>query len=94
MDEPVIVMQNVTVKPENISLMSPDKNPTLKIQVNGITLIKFKSSIEEYEMLKNQGVRVTLDILGKCKENEWQGQVEAQVIIQDYEIKTAMKWVF
>ena len=45
-------------------------------------------------MLKNQGVRVTLDILGKCKENEWQGQVEAQVIIQDYEIKTAMKWVF
>lgn len=94
MDEPVIVMQNVTVKPENISLMSPDKNPTLKMQVNGITLIKFKSSIEEYEMLKNQGVRVTLDILGKCKENEWQGQVEAQVIIQDYEIKTAMKWVF
>ena len=94
MEEPVIVMQNVTVKPENIFLMSPDKNPTLKIQVNGITLIKFKSSIEEYEMLKNQGVRVTLDILGKCKENEWQGQVEAQVIIQDYEIKTAMKWVF
>lgn len=94
MDEPVVVMQNVTVKPENIFLMSPDKNPTLKIQVNGITLIKFKSSIEEYEMLKNQGVRVTLDILGKCKENEWQGNIEAQVMVQDYEIKTATKWVF
>lgn len=94
MDEPIIVMKNVVIKPDDISLMSPDKNPTLKIQVNGITLIKFKSSIEEYEMLKNQGVRVTLDILGKAKENEWQGNIEAQIMVQDYEIKTATKWVF
>lgn len=94
MDEPMVVLKDIAITPENITLMSPDKNPTLKIQTNGITLIKFKSSVEEYESLKNQGVRIILDVLGKCKENEWQGNIEAQMIIQDYEIKTATKWIF
>lgn len=94
MDEPVIALENINITPENITLMSPDKNPTLKIQTNGITLIKFKSSVEEYEGLKNKGVRITLDVLGKAQENEWNGNIEAQLIVQDYEIKTATKWVF
>lgn len=94
MDEPMIALENINITPENVVLMSPDKNPTLKIQANGITLIKFKSSVEEYENLKSQGVRITLDVLGKAAENEWQGVIEAQLIVQDYEIKTATKWVF
>lgn len=94
MDEPQVVLQNLTVPRENIALLSPDKNPTLKIECNGITLIKFKSSIEEYNKLISQGMRITLDVLGKCKENEWGGKIEAQIIVQDYEIKTAMKWIF
>lgn len=43
-DEPYVAIEDVLVG-DNIVLMSPDKNPTMKITLsNDITLIKFKSS--------------------------------------------------
>jgi single-stranded DNA-specific DHH superfamily exonuclease len=49
-EEPLIAIENINVHCSNVSLMSADKNPTLKITLNnGTSLIKFKSSQEEYE---------------------------------------------
>lgn len=49
-EEPLIAIENIAVHNSNIKLMSADKNPTLKITLsNGLSLIKFKSSQEEYE---------------------------------------------
>lgn len=50
--EPYIAIENIKINQDNLILMSPNKKPTLKIILpNGLTLIKFKSSQEEYELL-------------------------------------------
>lgn len=49
LSEPLVVIENVKVTPSNLTLMSKDKNPTLKIMLpDGTSLIKFRSSNEEY----------------------------------------------
>lgn len=48
-DEPLIAIENVCVTKNMITLLSRDKNPTIKIQLpNGVSCIKFKSSEAEY----------------------------------------------
>ena len=75
--------------------MSADKNPTLKIQLpNGTSLIKFKSSVEEYESLKPQTGCYTLTVIGRCESNVWMGRVSPQIIIEEYEKVGEMKYYF
>lgn len=87
MPEPQIALENVEVYPENVTLMSRNKNPTLKITLkNGVSLIKFKSSEEEYEQLISSPNGVTITAIGTCALNEWNGRTSAQIKIKDYEI--------
>ena len=75
--------------------MSPDKSPTLKITLsNGTSLIKFKSSQEEYEKLHSETGCVTINIVGKCERNIWNGTVTPQIIIEDYEIINKQEYYF
>lgn len=93
-DEPYIVLENVKVTNSNITLMSPDKNPTLKITLpNGTSLIKFKSSQEEFEFLKTDGM-ITLNVVGKCERNVWNGRISPQIIVEDYEIARKIEYYF
>ena len=95
LEEPFIAVENVKVTSANITLMSADKNPTLKISLpNGTSLIKFKSSIEEYEKLKSTNGLITLNIVGKCERNLWNGTVTPQIIIEDYEITDVIDYYF
>jgi hypothetical protein len=56
--------------------MSRNKNPTLKINLsNGTSLIKFKSSEEEYNSLFSESGCVIINAVGKCEINEWNGMV-------------------
>ena len=67
---------NINVYAGNVTLMSPDKSPTLKITLpNGTSLIKFKSSQEEYEKLYSETGCKTINIVGKCERNIWNGVV-------------------
>ena len=71
-----------------------DKNPTLKITLpNKVSLIKFGSSIEEYDSLAKNGY-VEIDVIGKCNKNEWNGWVTPQVFIDDYEVVDHVKYIF
>lgn len=82
-EEPLIAIENVDVSFDNITLMSENKNPTLKITLsNGIGMIKFKSSRDECNKLAN----TRINIVGKCEANVWNGNVSPQIIIEDYEI--------
>ena len=86
-EEPLIAIENIKVHTDNIQLMSVDKNPTLKITLpNGMSLIKFKSSKEEYESLHLESGCLTINVVGKCERNIWNGTVSPQIIIEDYEI--------
>ena len=94
-DEPLIVIENLNVHKDNISLMSADKNPTLKIQLNnGVSLIKFKFSKEEFETLKREEGSIIMNIVGKCAINEWNGRITPQLLIEDYEVIGAQKYYF
>ena len=89
LDEPYIAIENVIVNTNSVTLMSPDKKPTLKITLqNGLSLIKFGSSQEEYDNLCSLGDNgyFNLTIVGRCNENEWMGNISPQVFIEDYDI--------
>ena len=94
-EEPLIAIERVKVYKENVKLMSADKNPTLKITLpNGMSLIKFRSSKEEYESLCSELGCVTINIVGRCERNIWNGIVSPQVIIEDYEIVGKTEYYF
>lgn len=94
-DEPLVAIEHINVSAGNIVLMSPDKSPTLKITLpNGTSLIKFKSSQEEYEKLRSETGCITINIVGKCERNVWNGSVTPQIIIEDYEIVGEQKYYF
>lgn len=95
-EEPLIAIENIKVTMGNITLMSPDKHPTLKILLpNGIELIKFRSSLEEFESLCNSASGCTrINIIGKCEKNEWNYKINPQIIIEDYEITNVIPYYF
>ena len=75
--------------------MSPDKNPTLRINLpNGTSLIKFKSSKEEFESLNSELGYITINVVGRCDCNVWNGIVNPQIIIEDYEIIGKQEYYF
>ena len=94
-DEPLVAIEHINVYAGNVILMSPDKSPTLKITLpNGTSLIKFKSSQEEYEKLRSETGCITINVVGKCERNIWNGTVTPQIIIEDYEIIGEQKYYF
>ena len=87
--EPYIAIREI---PLNwIQLLSPDKHPTLKIHLeNGVDIMKFKSSQEEYEQFIAPNTYLTA--VCRCAKNEWNRKITAQLIIEDYYLEE--KWVF
>ena len=93
--EPKVAVENVQVHGSKLQLMSPDKSPTLKIILPGdLTLIKFRSSQEEYESLYSDTGCVTINIVGTCKLNVWNGNFSPQIVIEDYEIVSKSAYYF
>ena len=87
--QPNIALENLHISPSSINLMSRDKKPTLKIMLpNGVSIIKFGSSIEEYEQLMQtpETGSIVMNIIGKCAINEWNGSITPQIIATDMEI--------
>lgn len=83
-EEPYIAVEEVHVNSNNLQLMSKDKNPTVKITLpNGLELLKFKSSQEEYDNLLN----TVIDVVGTCSANTWMGRTTPQLFIEAYNIK-------
>lgn len=72
------------------------KGNTLKITLpNKISLMKFNATDEECELLENfNEVYLELDVVGKCNQNEWLGNITPQIFIEDYEIIGSGKYLF
>ena len=87
MPEPYIAIKNLKITQDNLQLMSPDKHPTLKIKLkNGVEVIKFKSSEEEYNSLISPTGCVIINVIGKCNKNVWNDRITPQITVTDYEI--------
>lgn len=95
LEEPLIALEQIDLKKCQFNLMSPDKSPTLKITLpNGLSLIKFRSSEEEYDKIVNSDFNcVNMNIVGACDVNVWGGKTTPQIRIEDYEI-VAKTYIF
>ena len=86
--------KGIKVTSNNITLMSANKNPTIKITLqNGTSLIKFGASQAEFESLKSSGY-TEIDVIGTCAINEWQGMITPQILIKDYEVVGKQDYYF
>lgn len=83
-EEPLIAITDIKVDRNNLNLFGS----TLKIALpsdEGISLVKFRSSNEEYESLYSELGCVTINVVGRCSRNSgWDDK--PQIIIEDYEI--------
>lgn len=77
LDEPLVAIENIVITKDNISLLSPDRTPTLKFELpNGISFIKFGSNKDEYEELKKHE-KIVINVVGKCATNLYGGHANA-----------------
>ena len=83
-EEPIVVITDIKVDKNNLNLFGS----TLKISLpssDGISLVKFKSSNEEYENLYSELGYVSINVVGRCSRNSgWDDK--PQIIVDDYEI--------
>lgn len=94
-EEALVVIKGIRVTANNLHLMARDRNPTLKIDLkDNIKAIKFKSGEEEYNSLYTEQGCVVIDILCRCEINEYCGNINPQLIIQDYEIVSHQDYFF
>lgn len=94
-DESLIAVKRLKITKDMVTLMSPDKSPTLKITLpNKVCLIKFNSNQEEYNYLYSENGYIEIDVVGTCNKNEWNGYVTPQIFIEDYEVVDRMKYMF
>ena len=78
---PLFAVKNLLVTPQNAKW---SKN-TLRINMDGVTYIKFKVSEEEYtELIETPNCKI--NIVGTFDVNEWNGRQFPQMQIEEYEV--------
>lgn len=93
--KPLVAYENIKVTKENIWLLSRDKKPTIKIKLpNGVELMKFKASEDEFNSLYSEIGFVEINIVGECAINSWMGNITPQVWITEYEIAKKQQYYF
>lgn len=82
--EPIIITQNLTIRPDNIKIIGAYKD-TVKITFNNTTFMKFKAK-ELIEQLQNYPGGFIATIVGRPSVNSWNGTETPQILIEDIEI--------
>lgn len=95
LDEPYIAINHLPITPSSIQLLSKDKHPTIKITLsNGVSIMKFKSSEEEFNQLYSSCEIKYITLVGKCNKNEYYNKITPQIFIEDYEIEPEIEYYF
>ena len=84
-EDPLIAIEGLRIYGKQLRMYGLEKGkPTLSIQLDdGSSLVKFKSSEEEYELLHSDLGYVIINAVGTCTRSNWG---IPQFMIQDYEI--------
>lgn len=92
MDEALVAIQGIQITKEMITMM---KSNTVKITLpNGVAMIKFRMPDEEYNKLVSENGYVEINAVARCNKNEWNGNISAQLLLEDYEIVGQCAYVF
>ena len=94
-EEPYLCIENLLVTPDMVTVYAKKDN-TLKISLaSGISLIKFKATDEECQILQNGSNPLTINVIGRASKNQWMGNITAQIFIENYEIVNSVSsWDF
>ena len=89
-DEPLVAIKNVSITKDNLNLFGS----TLKIGLpDNISIVKFKSSQDEFDALNPGEGCIIIDVVGRCMRNTgWDN--EPQIILEDYEIVRKQEYYF
>ena len=92
-DEPYIVIENLKIT-KDMFVVYKKKTNTVKFTLsNKVNLLLFNADDEFCELFENNAC-VTINVLGQCRENEWNGYVTPQIEIKDFEIVSTNKYLF
>lgn len=84
-EEPKIAVTNIPFAKENISLVGK-KIKNLKLFHNNTEFIKFYFKEDQFDEMFSDGETFYMNLVGKCKLNEWEGNVTPQLSIEGFEI--------
>ena len=89
-EEPTVAVTDIKVSSANLNLFGSTMKITLP---NGVSLVKFKVSEEEYDSLYSAMGCVDVNVVGTCSRNSgWDDG--PQILIQDYEILRKQAYYF
>jgi single-stranded-DNA-specific exonuclease len=92
-DEPLITFTGMIIIADDVSIIGEKQN-TIKFTYRDIEFIKFNCNEEQISKIKNTAKTVIVDVVGRCKANEYKGNISAQVMISDFNVKQTKKFVF
>lgn len=87
-EEPWIVIEGLTPRPEQFQLMGANKD-TVKWLHNDVWFVKFKDS-DFIEVLKNLQGGQSITVLGRANVNRYMGRETLQFFITDYNVNEAI----
>lgn len=95
LEESLVAIKGLKVTSNMVNIYRKATN-TIKISLtNGISLMKFNADEELCEKLTSQNSGfIEMDIIGKCNQNEWNGNITPQIFIEDYNIIDSNKYYF
>lgn len=95
-EDPIIAIENLRLTGNQVRLFGLEKGkPTLNIILpDGSSIVKFKSSEEEYNLLHSDLGYVIINAVGTCAKNDWNGNTSYQFKLLDYEIVEKQDYYF
>lgn len=86
-EEPLFLLKLKCPIDGGFTVLGNEKN-TIKLTFHNIEIIKFRSSENEYNEIKNLGKMVEFTIVGKFSVNEYNGKKTPQVIVENWIYKS------
>lgn len=83
--EPLIHITNLNLKESDIAVIGKNKD-TLRWTKNGITYLVFNAKDKMGDFLGHGLINV--EVVGKANLNEWGGRTTAQILVDNYEVKS------
>ena len=95
LDEPYVAIKNLKITPDMVTIYDK-KGYTIKIQLqNNISLLKFQATEEDCEKLQTNNTGfIEINIVGRCNQNQWLGNISPQIFIEQYQIIDSNKYYF
>lgn len=94
-DQPYIAIRNLKITPDMVTIYDK-RGYTIKIKTpSGVDIIKFRASEQDCEKLQTNNTGfIEVNVVGRCSQNEWLGNISAQIFMEQYEIIDSNKYYF